>query len=217
MDIVWVYKNSGSDELEYSVKSTKHIKHRKKFIVGDKPSFEGDYLHVKPHIVRWSMLSTHHDVINKLDYVLSQDLTENFIFFNDDMFVMEKSKVPVAHRGKLDDHIAGRKLNDSYTKSLKKTSEYLKSIGIPEPLSYELHIPIVYNKKKLKEMYTTIIPLITHAGPMLTRSLYGNIYNIGGTYMADVKNVENYREYTFLSTNEKTFKTEIGEYIRSKL
>lgn len=217
MDIIWVYKFNRTDELEYSIKSANNLEHNRKIVVGDKPLFESDVEHAKPAIVRWAMTSTHHDVISKLNYACTLDISDDFIFFNDDFFVMSPTTVPVAHRETLDEHIANRKVNDSYTKTLKKTNDYLKSLGIKNPLSYELHIPIVYNKHKLKDMYDTIIPMITHAGPMLTRSLYGNIYKIGGVQLSDCKNPSVYKDKVFLSSNDKTFNSELGEYIRSVL
>lgn len=218
MDIVWPYITSlNPKELEYSIKSVKYLEHNREIVVGDKPLFETSVEHVKPPIVRWSMLSPHHDVINKLNHVCALDISDDFIFMNDDFFVLSPAEVPVAHRGTLDEHIAGRRLNDAYTKHLKKTNEFLKSQGIKEPLSYELHLPIIYNKHKLKQLYDTIIPMITHAAPMLTRSLYGNIYKMGGERMDDPKNPHNYLDKTFLSSNEKTFNGEMGDYIRSVL
>lgn len=217
MDIVWVYKETGSEELKYSIKSAGNLKHGRNIVVGDKPAYDIDAEHIKPHIVRWQMLSPHHDVINKLHYATTQDISEDFICMNDDFFIMKPTDIPVSHRGTIDEHVAGRRLNDGYTKSLAATGAYLKSIGIENPLSYELHVPIVYNKQKLKDMYDTIIPIISHRGPLLTRSLYGNIYKIGGEHMGDVKNADDYQDMTFLSTNDKTFRSEIGDYIRANV
>ena len=216
MDVVWVYVNRGNqEELEYSIKSVKNIEHGRLIVIGDKPNF--DVEHSKQPIVRWSMLSPTHDVISKLLHATTLDISDDFILMNDDFMIMMPTDIPVAHRGPLRDHHAGRRINDSYTKTLKTTYDYLVRKGIKDPLSYELHIPMVFNKQKLAKMYEEIIPLISHNSPMLTRSLYGNIYNIGGELMGDVKNPDSFEGYTFLSTNETTFNDKIGEYIRSKL
>ena len=62
MDIVWVFSGlQDQDELEYSVKSADNISHNRKIVIGDKPLFEADIKHEKPPIVRWSLLSPHHD------------------------------------------------------------------------------------------------------------------------------------------------------------
>ena len=217
-DAVWVFKGlQDQQELEYSLRSAKNFKHKKKLVIGDKPLFKTDAKHIKPPIVRWSMLSPHHDVIHKLHHATTLDITDDFILMNDDFFVVRETDIPTAHRGLIQDHIEGRKPNDAYTKSLKKTLEYLRRKGIKDPLSYELHIPMVFNTAKLKDLLEEIIPVVSRNSPLLTRSLYGNLYEIGGEYMQDVKNPDNYKDYTFLSTNNKTFKSEIGEYIRGQL
>lgn len=215
MDIVIPYMRSGSGELEYAVKSCKNVKHDRIIIVGDKPNFEIEY--IKPPIVRWSMLSPHHDVMNKILYACTGGISDDFVLTNDDIFILEPTDIPTAHRGTMEQHIAGRRANDSYTKTLKKTCDYLKSRGIEEPLSYELHIPIIYNRDKLLAMYDEVLPLVRNASVMLTRSLYGNLYNIGGEYMDDPKNPADYNSKTFLSTNDKTFQGEIGSYIKEAI
>lgn len=212
-DVVWVYKGNNNSELEYSVKSVKNIEHGRKIVIGDSPGLN-TVEHIKQPIYRWAMLSPHHDVISKLHHATTLDISDDFILMNDDFFITKPTDIPVAHRGPLQDHVNNRRINDAYTKTLKKTLDYLKGQGIDEPLSYELHIPMVLNKHKLRELYDTIIPMISHASPMLTRSLYGNLYQIGGEYMDDPKNVNNFQDFIFLSTNEKTFNQEIGEYIR---
>lgn len=215
-DFIWVYKLSKNpEELEYSIKSAKNIEHGRLIVVGDQPNQFVE--HFKPPINRWSMLSPVHDVINKLRHACSLDITEDFYLWNDDFYCIEPTTVPVAHRGTLEEHIKWRKLNDAYTKHLQKTQEYLQMIGIQNPLSYELHIPMEFNKAKLAALIEDILPRIEHASPMLIRSLYGNIYKIGGEQMNDVKTVDSYEGLKFLSSNEKTFAGAMGEYVKAKL
>jgi hypothetical protein len=215
-DCVWVYKTSANpEELEYSIKSARNIEHGRLIVIGDQPN--QDVEHFKPPINRWSMLSPVHDVINKLKYATTLDISEDFYLWDDDMYCIEPTEVPVAHRETLQFHMENRRINDAYTKHLRATLNYLKSVGIQDPLSYELHIPMLFNKQKLADMLADIIPRIEHSSPMLPRSLYGNLYKIGGIQMNDVKTVDSYDGLKFLSSNEKTFAGQMGEYVKKRL
>lgn len=217
MDIVWVYKSQpNSDELLWSIKSTKNLEHGRKLVIGDHPATD-EVEHIKPPVTRWSMLSAHHDVLHKLYHATQLDISEDFILMNDDFFVMQPTPVPIAHRGTLDEHIAQRGRTDGYNKTLERTNQYLKSKGIEKPLSYELHIPMVFNKQKLADLFDELLPIIQHASPVLIRSVYGNTYQIGGEFMMDVKTVDDHRGLPYLSTNEATFRGEKGDYIKSVL
>ena len=214
MDCVWIYKLSRNpEELEYSIKSAKNIEHGRLIVVGDNHDQPAE--HFKPPINRWSMLSLVHDVINKLRFACTLDISDEFYLWNDDFFVLEPTQIPVAHRGTLENHIENRKINDGYSKHLKKTLEYLRSIGIKDPLSYELHIPMLFNKQKLTDLLNDLVPRIEHSSPILPRSLYGNLYNIGGIQMDDVKTVDSFKGLKFLSSNEKTFAGKHGDYVKS--
>jgi hypothetical protein len=96
----------------------------------------------------------------------------------------------------------------AYTQLLYNTYDKLLKMGIEEPLNYEMHIPMIMNKKKLKEVlrYKTC----------LWRSLYGNIYEVGGTDREDVKvyvnnssNPKSYewrgKNFSYLSTQDSSF------------
>lgn len=215
MDVVYVYKLQKSDELKWSVKSLRNIEHGRVIVVGDQPDV--DVEHFKPPVNRWSMLSPVHDVINKLKYACTLDISGDFILMNDDFFICKPTEIPVAHRGTLEDHIKWRNLKDNYTGQLKKTKEYLENMGIDKPLSYELHLPMVFNKQKLADLIEDILPNIMHSSPILIRSLYGNIYKIGGEQMEDVKTRADHTGLTFVSTNELSFEGRVGDYVRSML
>jgi hypothetical protein len=60
------------------------------------------------------------------------------------------------------------------------TYERLIKLGFNDPLDYELHVPMPMEKEKLKEV-------LLQRDTFLWRSVYGNMFNVGGTYMEDVK------------------------------
>ena len=95
-----------------------------------------------------------------------------------------------------------------YIKKLILTRTRLIEYGIDNPLDYELHIPMVMEKEKLKR-------IILKYPSCLWRSMYGNIYAVGGSQMEDVKIYTNKKyaarsnEITehsvFLSTEDQAF------------
>ena len=95
-----------------------------------------------------------------------------------------------------------------YIKKLILTRTRLIEYGIDNPLDYELHIPMVMEKQKLKN-------IIMKYPSCLWRSMYGNIYSVGGSEMEDVKIYKNKKhaarsnEITessvFLSTEDQAF------------
>jgi len=159
--------------------------------------------------------ASHIDQIMKLKWAIDNlDLTDDFYLFNDDFFVLNPvPETQYAHRGTLDEHIASRHSRDSYTRAIIETRDRLGS-----GLSYELHIPFLFNKEKLHNIIQELETSIEHRKCPLIRSYYGNTYDVGGECMDDVKNVKDFESKTYLSTTELSFKRQpIGEYIRSKI
>lgn len=92
-------------------------------------------------------------------------------------------KITPLYRCGLDEHIeildkAYR--NSSYSGIVKEVRDELKK-KVGNPLSYELHVPFVFNKKKLLKL------IDKYPDQHCTRTLYGNLYKIGGEQSSDVK------------------------------
>lgn len=213
MDVVYVYKKNGSLELDWSLKSLKNIKHRNVYIVGDQTDL--DAIHVQPMVNKWSSKSAYHDQINKmLTACWIPELSEDFILMNDDFFVLEKWEPENYHRGDLDMHIKARRVMDAYSRSLMETKRYLEAKGLATN-SYELHTPFVFNKNKLSDLILGL-DFNTRTRYQI-RSIYGNTYSVDAEYRMDVKNPALFQGLDLISTNERTFLYEIGDYIREML
>lgn len=157
----------------------------------------------------------HVDQIMKYKWAIDHlDLTDDFYAFNDDFFVMKPvNGTGYYHKGLLSEHIASRFQSDWYTKSLKTTQAYVGR----NALSYELHLPFLFNKEKLYMLIKLLRPDTSQESPLI-RSTYGNVFNVGGERLADVKNIKDFTNKTYLSTTEGSFlRQPIGAYIRSKL
>ena len=110
----------------------------------------------------------------------NKELSDDFILFNDDFFIMKPTdRVDVYHRGLLEDHVKvlGK---GPYATMLSGIDAELKRRGLSS-YSYELHIPFIFNKKKLLKL------LNDNPDLRCTRTMYGNTYKIGGERKSDVK------------------------------
>lgn len=153
----------------------------------------------------------------------NKEITDDFILFNDDFFVMKPTdEIPTLYRCSLDKHIqilkAGCNGNtNEYTKLLINCKNRLEKTNATLN-SYELHTPFVFNKKKLLQM------LERYPDAHCTRTMYGNLYNIGGKQASDIKIFTSkpdfdYKNSQFLSTEDTVVNVnnDVWRYIRKTL
>lgn len=213
-DIVIPYKENKSLELQYAVRGiVKNLSHNNIHIIGDGRTGTD---HVRR---KWLNRITPYMIVESKVVQACEELveTEYFWLFNDDFFVMEPIRPRLCHRGTLKEALEKRKYNDIYTRALKNTMLWLQYRGIKEPLSYELHTPMLFNTKKRLE-YSEMAREDFRRKDLLMRSIYANMENLGGEYMVDVKNMSPFEERPLLSTSDVSFAQEdIGKYIRERL
>lgn len=214
MIVVYPYRKSVSQELEYSIKSVrKHLSDAEIFVIGDDPELF-DVTVVKPVEREWSHYSPYSNVISKL--LDACELAEEFVMMNDDFFIMDDFKtIPSFNKGTLLEHLNLRRY-DTYTRAMRNTRNILRDKAYEE-LNFEMHTPMVFNSKRLKQAIEELIPRLKSSQSILIRSYYGNRFMIESERTVDVKNSELYQVLSFISTNESTFAGEIGDYIKEKL
>ncbi len=213
MDIVYVCRPGDNEELRYSIRSVvKNMPHDNIWLIGNKPKwYEGNFLSVP------DTSNKYENIRNAIKSVsINSDISDDFVLMNDDFFVMNPlSEIPVLHGGLLID-----KINEyirltgmtRYVKLLMNTNRFLTNYGIKKPLDYDIHVPMQMNKINL----TKIIQK-----KHFPRSMYGNIFNVGGVETQDVKiysNTSNLypKSYSidpsmpYLSTLDSSFKGVFG-------
>jgi len=85
----------------------------------------------------------------------------------------------------------------------------MRRLGIEQPLSYHLHVPMPMNRSSRLKIKTVADINLPHNKGLQWRTLYGNYFAVGGEHIDDVKH--RWREDIpgvvdkFLSTNDKTF------------
>lgn len=218
-DIVYILKdNPPTEELRYSVRSVcKNFPFNKIWFVcgvpdGITPDHQLRMAQIGASNWQKSTSSVYRACQNKR-------ITEDFWLFNDDFFVMKPvDELPPIYNGTLHSRI--RELEERhngktlYSRELERLRFQLIEDGYLAPLNYAVHVPMLINKKKGLELF--------HRYPdvRMFRSLYGNIFDVGGISQPDVKifHVEDEpTDTTFLSTTETSFETgKVGEYIRSQ-
>jgi hypothetical protein len=209
MDFVYICKPGDNEELRYSIRSVLYsFPDANIYVVGGKPSwYSGNYIYVDQKHHKYA------NAINNLHAICdSNEISKEFVLMNDDFFIIKKiDRIDQFYSGLLSTKI------DKYTK-ITGSSMYIKKLiltktrlidyGIKNPLDYELHVPMVMEKEKLKH-------IILKYPSCLWRSMYGNIYSVGGSQMEDVKIYTNKKyaarsnEITensvFLSTEDQAF------------
>lgn len=202
-DIVIPYLKNNSGEIDACIALIeRNVPHRNIYVVEDyEKSLHSEISHINQ--------------ILKLKWAIENlDLTDNFYLFNDDFFVLDRvDKIPYYQRGTLGEQVNNRRGAGSYKNALVTTRNYL----FDGALSYELHIPFLFDKKQLYKLISDLQPFIDRGKCPLIRSTYGNEYQVGGEYMVDVKNIKDFEGKTYISTTESSFKRDIGDYIRSKI
>jgi hypothetical protein len=189
MDIVLPYKSNGNDEeLRYALRSiAKNVPHRKVWLVGQKPSWVTNV----EFVMTYQLKSKYRNVGDNINNVCRRsDLTDEFILWNNDFYCMKPIKeVLPMHRGLMSEVYGfyNRKYpNGSYTSSMRTTFEMMVKLGIYEPLSYELHVPMVFNKHKKLDLSSLKHDLVPKRLIQM-RTAYGNLHKLGGVKMRDVK------------------------------
>jgi hypothetical protein len=209
MDLVYICRDGDNEELRYSIRSAvKNLPHDKIWVVGGKPDwYTGNYIKLD------QTRSKYTNARNNLKAICnSKDISDFFILMNDDFYIINKvNSVPYMYAGTLNDKINKREdifSGNSYTKLLQQTLGSLSRKTKNVILDYELHVPMIMEKKKLSK-------ILMFSG--LWRSIYGNMFNVGGIKIKDVKvynstsrfytnsyNINNL-EYDYLSSNDDSF------------
>lgn len=223
LDIVYIIKDAVyNEELRYSLRSVaKNFPHNRVWFYGGRP------VGLKPdkQVVLEQKGPRKYDRVRyTLDLICKNDeITEDFILFNDDFFVMDKvDELPLYSSGML----VGLTLkiesqNDwrsaPYTAELKHTAHTLMTLNSNDPTNFELHLPMRFNRAKLLEIIERFPDLRG------TRSLYGNIF-CEKDHKQSVEDVKIWKEderpivspdCPYLSTSDESFTDGlVGQFIR---
>lgn len=214
MDILYTLKNCNiCEELVYSLRSLANLPHDNIFFVGGFPNnIKRDnigYINRTQTSTKWKNATQ-----NVKTACLDDRLSEDFILMNDDFFILEPvdEKELALNFGTIDEvykRYCDRGLKETaYVKGMKETQDFLKRLGFSEPLCFELHIPMIFNKEKFLKMFS--LEGIDKIDVLHWRSVYGNLYQKESVKRNDVKVLMSDKfsssEDKFLSCGDSTWK-----------
>ena len=222
LDVVYCVKGLiTNEELRYSLRSLRNLPHRKVWIFGGCPEWvnteEVNFVPMEQTgNTKWKKSNS--SVKRACE---TEGVSEDFILFNDDFFVMQ----PIDELETYYHKDLGYRVREimtrgdvwgfsGYCRRLMDESRMLKYMGKPT-LNYAVHIPMVFNKKKMLKLFEK------YPDRVISRALYGNYYEVGGVDTDDVKiyllNEKPDKDSIFLSsTNDSFARGEVGKYIRRK-
>lgn len=208
MDIVYITAEERKNEaLRYSLRSVAaNFPHRKVWLAGFQPIWLANVGFIggnegatkEARIYNSALAAARHP-----------EVSDQFVMFNDDFFVTAPvTKLPARYLQSLRRHCDEETIKNGrggWRDTMLSTLDLLLELGVKNPLSYELHVPMMFDKKVLAEL---MAPHVSDSPPQL-RSLYGNLANIGGTQKNDVKALLPGLKFTmptpFFSTWDMTF------------
>ena len=202
MDVVFVCRGGENEELRYALRSLKNVPHDNVYLFGSAPDwYTGNLIESEQTGNKYFNV---HYAMQKIPF---SPVSDDFILWNDDFFCMKPTTMQYHHRGPVDDVIdwyVKRYHTSAYIRGMQKTRRWLADLKIENPLSYELHIPMVFNKDK----FAQALKLAEGHVSIQMRSFYGNMFGVGGEYMDDVKIYSSKWKFTsdtWLSSEDKSF------------
>lgn len=153
MDLVYVIGQRtfwDNNESKFSLRSAeRNLEFDKVFMIGKKPKFFNDQvIEIKASD---NLGHKYFNVANKIWLALNnRNISEDFIFMNDDFFILKEYKeIPYYYNLTLRDWIRNwPKYKGKYYNHLKDVYKYF-----PNGKFFELHFPIVLNKKKAIKIF----------------------------------------------------------------
>lgn len=156
------------------------------YVIGKRPKgFTNLIVHEIPEFAGGQY--RHHNICNKVLFACElPELTDNFLFMNDDHFInqwFDAADFPNFY----DDYLykKGVKLNivSPYRKTITNTFEHLKSFGL-NSLNFDVHCPILFNKNNFKNLFAE---LKQPEYGYCIKSIYGNYFRVDPRKIDDEK------------------------------
>lgn len=221
LDVVYFVSAFPSADVIYSIRSVvENLEFKSLWIYGGKPGgIQPDHYECRKNqkgATKWDKVRNMYREVCE-----NNEITEDFILFHDDFFVLRPvdSLEPeycatltelaetIEHKQKVD--------RTEYTVLLRQTADVLDAGGYSTK-AYELHKPFIFNREKMLKI------LGEYPKEHCIRSIYANVYNVGGKKAKDVKLADKNSDHSwivrnsdFVSTSNDSFTFgHIGRWLR---
>ena len=208
MDIVYPVRDGDHNpELRYSLRSLVNIPHDRVWIVGYKPEWVKNVSFIPGNTATTYQARVYQNIMKAC---ANTEISNHALIFNDDFYITAPvESMPMLYRGSLVDHLATPRVSgkpDSWwSQSLKTTMVALQAHGHNNPASYELHVPIPVNRRKMLEVLAKFSH-VTPDNPPQWRTLYGNMTHAPARRHPDVKEARSASLHEpYHSTHDKGF------------
>lgn len=205
MDVVYLCRPGDNPELRLSLRSLQHhVAHDRVWIIGGWPDWVANVAVVGVH----QTTDKHRNTTVAMRVACNHpDISDPFMVWNDDFYALEPTHVAHWHRGpavEVIDLYQRRHPTSPYTKGMRATIELLEASGYPDPLSYELHMPLIVHKAEM----LAALDLGQHLPVAHKRTIYGNLARLGGEQRTDCKVYEPGHPLPtpWASTEDRTFR-----------
>ncbi|MGA5202812.1 hypothetical protein [Streptomyces variegatus] len=183
--VVPVRSGAVNQQLRYALRSwVAHLPHRHVWVIGYRPPWVDGVRYLATPQTGTKYVNTTRAVAAACR---NKGVSDPFVLLNDDFFVMQPlpDGVPTLHRGPVREVEAyySTRGNGSYLQGLRETRDLLVSLGHEDPLSYELHVPLVVHKEGMLHA----LDVGRRLDVLHKRTAYGNLARIGGEQVEDCK------------------------------
>lgn len=215
MDIVYVNRDGENLELLYSLRSIFYVEYDQVWVFGGRPSWLNTD---KVKLVRRNQngspyRSTRGHIAAACN---TKEVSDPFLLMNDDFFAMRPWDTEVLNRGPLEDMLVKHEnLKTLWAKGLRETASMLDASGLDQKLSYDLHAPLIIQKKEMREALKWAEK--SRIDGIHVRTLYGNLARLGGTQIEDPKLMRRsdpFPKGPWLSSGDDTFRSTVEPVLR---
>lgn len=186
MDVVYILGDGSTwddNELRFSLRSiaARLQNFRNVYVIGSRPKWLTNVVHVResdPYTCKEANIAR-----KVLRACQLQDLSENFLFMNDDHFLLRDCdvNVPFWRGADLKDFDAPK---NNYQRAIKNTFHELTRRGLNR-YNFDVHVPCVLNKKLFPNIVNSF-DWSTKNGFVL-KSIYCNTMRVEGVKLQDIK------------------------------